>query len=241
MDEPFKRTRYDTEEEWHKLRSQCIGGSDAAAIVGCNPWKTSVDLYKIKKGLITEDDIQNREAVIYGKNTEEPIRNIFAQDYDGILQVNYSKEHLTRNTIPFLGASLDGELNALEDFEFRSFDIRNEAKPFLIKKGMRGILEIKTTEFLSSMSREKWTDKVPQNYYIQTLHYGNVTLWDFVIYKALIRYEYNHNKFTELREYGYLLDESRQADRIDLYNQEWKWWNQYFLINKEPPLTLPSI
>ena len=37
--------------------------------------------------------------------------------------------------------------------------------------GRKGILEIKTTNILQSMQYEKWKDRIPDNYYIQVLHY----------------------------------------------------------------------
>ena len=46
--------------------------------------------------------------------------------------------------------------------------------------GRKGILEIKTTNILQSMQREKWRDQIPDNYYIQVLHYLLVTEYEFV-------------------------------------------------------------
>lgn len=33
-----------TEQEWHRERAKGIGGSDAAAVLGRNPYMTNVDL-----------------------------------------------------------------------------------------------------------------------------------------------------------------------------------------------------
>lgn len=126
MEEAFKRTKFKTKGEWLGLRDKCIGGSDAAAIVGCNPWKTSVELYQQKKGLVITKDISNEWAVKYGNKCEAPIRNIFKADYDGVFKVTHSNEHLTRLDKPYLGASLDGKILVLKDYDFRSYKNENE-------------------------------------------------------------------------------------------------------------------
>ena len=41
--------RLKSHEEWLKHRER-IGGSDAAAIVGMNPYKSNVELWQIKPG-----------------------------------------------------------------------------------------------------------------------------------------------------------------------------------------------
>lgn len=46
-------------EEWLKARTK-IGGSDASAIVGMNPYKTNVDLFKEKAYGIEPEDISDK-------------------------------------------------------------------------------------------------------------------------------------------------------------------------------------
>ena len=48
------------------------------------------------------------------------------------------------------------------------------------------MLEIKTTEIPRSMQREKWQDKIPDNYYIQILHQLLATGWEFAVLLSLI-------------------------------------------------------
>lgn len=236
--EAFKRTKFKKKGEWIGLRQKCIGGSDAAAIVGCNPWKTSVELYYQKKGLVEKPDISNEWAVKYGNTCEPAIRTIFKADYDGIFKVTNTKEHLTRLDKPYLGASLDGEILVLQDHDFRSY--KNEHSKMHLKKGMRGVLEIKTTTALNSMHKETWSEEIPQNYYLQTLHYLNVTKYDFVILVVLIRYEIDGNIFGHYRQYGYMASD-RLIDMEYLEQKEDIWWHDYYLKGVEPPLILPEI
>lgn len=49
-------------EEWLRARTK-IGGSDASAIVGMNPYKTNVDLFKEKAYGIEPEDISDKGSV----------------------------------------------------------------------------------------------------------------------------------------------------------------------------------
>ena len=55
--------------EWLKCRTK-IGGSDAAAILGMNPYKNNVELWEIKTGRAYADDISDKPYVIYGSQME---------------------------------------------------------------------------------------------------------------------------------------------------------------------------
>ena len=50
-----------------------IGGSDAAAALGLNPWRSNLDLWEIKTGRKAAPDISDNERVRYGQNAEEYI------------------------------------------------------------------------------------------------------------------------------------------------------------------------
>ena len=121
-------------EEWLQNRTR-IGGSDASAIVGLNPYKSNTDLWLEKTGQVTSEDISDKPYVKYGTNAEEHLRALFALDFP-----QYEVEYLDNNMFlndkfPFAHASLDGWLTD--------------------KDGRKGILEIKTTEILQSMQKEK--------------------------------------------------------------------------------------
>ena len=46
-----------TREDWLEERKKGIGGSDAATILGLNPYKTSIDLWEEKTGRKDAEDI----------------------------------------------------------------------------------------------------------------------------------------------------------------------------------------
>jgi putative phage-type endonuclease len=69
--------RYDTpREEWLRLRRDGIGGSDALAVLGLDPWKTRMEVYLDKTG----DDRADREqtdGMAWGNYVEGPIAEWF--------------------------------------------------------------------------------------------------------------------------------------------------------------------
>lgn len=161
MNDIFKAYNFENEQQWLKGRMNGIGGSDASAVVGMNPYKSNIDLFEEKIGRVIPKDISDKPCVIYGKKAEECIRELFKLDYPEYQVEHHEFRILQSKDHPFMQASLDGELTDRE--------------------GRKGILEIKTTNILQSMQFEKWKDRIPDNYYIQVLHYLLVTGWQFVV------------------------------------------------------------
>lgn len=210
-----------TREEWLEERKKGIGGSDAATILGLNPYKTNMQLWEEKTGRRQAEDISEKEYVKYGTNAEDLLRELFKLDYP-----KYEVKH-DENTIikhpkyPFLFASLDGTLIDKET-------------------GEMGILEIKTTNILQSMQKEKWKEKIPDNYYCQVLHYLNVTGYSFVILKAQLKYEYDGEIKLDTRHYKILREEVIEDIKM-LEEKEIEFWTKYVETGIRPPLTLPQI
>ena len=204
---------------WLKARTYGIGGSDASAILGMNPYKTNIDLFEEKTGRRIPEDISDKPYVKYGTEAEPLIRALFSLDYPDY-QVEYHENRILRSIrYPFLQASLDGEL----------------ADP----DGRRGILEIKTTNILQSMQREKWKDRIPDNYYIQVLHYLLVTEYQFATLRAHLISEWGNDKRTTVRHYFIEREEVRE-DLDMLLKEEIKFW-QYVESGRKPPLILPEL
>lgn len=207
-------------EEWLEERKKGIGGSDAAVIVGKNPYKTTVDLWEEKLGIKDAEDISDRPYVQYGTNAEEYLRELFKLDFPEY-EVSHEEHSIIKHPkYPFLFASLDGQL------------INKET-------GELGILEIKTSEILKSMQKEKWKDGVPDNYYCQVLHYLNVTGYTFAILKAQLKYNYDGDIKLETRHY-YIDRKDVEDDIKYLEKKEIEFWNKYVETKKAPPLIIPE-
>ena len=205
-------------EEWLKNR-QRIGGSDASAIVGMNPCRSNVDLWKIKTGQLAAEDISEKPYVKYGTQAEQYLRELFALDFPEY-RVFYTENNMClNNKYPFAHASLDGWLAD--------------------QKGRNGILEIKTTEILQSMQKEKWNHRIPDNYYIQLLHYLMVTEFEFAELKAQLKYNFGGEIFLQTKHYHIERDEVEEDIKY-LEAAERKFWQQV-QRKEQPALILPEI
>lgn len=206
-------------EEWLKERAGRIGGSDASAIVGMNPYKSNVELWLEKTGQMVPEDISEKPYVKYGTEAEQHLRELFRLDFPEY-EVFYEENNMWLNDkYPFAHASLDGWLTD--------------------KDGRKGILEIKTTNILQSMQKEKWKDRIPDNYYIQILHYLMVTEFDFAVLKAQLKSEFNGEIYIQTKHY--IIERSEvEADIEFLESSEKRFWKQV-QERKKPALLLPEI
>lgn len=212
------RHQFDSNEEWLENR-RGIGGSDASAVMGLNPYKTNEELWMEKTGRKIPADISDKAYIQYGHDAEPLLRQLFSLDYPEY-RVEYYDNNLIRNErYPWAHASLDGEL--------------------IDRDGRRGILEIKTANILQSMQWGNWREKIPDNYYIQVLHYLLVTEYDFVVLKAQLKSSRNGETYLETRHY---LIEKEQVfeDMAILEKEEEKFWKS-ILKEERPGLILPEI
>lgn len=205
--------------EWLKSRTYGIGGSDASAIVGMNPYKTNIELFEEKTGRRIPEDISGKSYVKYGNDAEPLIRSLFGLDYPEY-EIFYHENRILRNkAYPFLQASLDGEL--------------------VDENGRKGILEIKTSNILQSMQYEKWKDRIPDNYYIQVLHYLLVTGYEFVVLRAHLISEWGRDKRTTVKHY--FIERSEVEDDLRMLLREEKRFWEYVESGRKPPLILPGL
>lgn len=88
MNEPFTIIENRDHASWLKARTYGIGGSDASAIVGKNPYKTNIDLFEEKIGRKIPEDISDKPYVRFGTLAEPHIRAIFALTYEWLDEQN---------------------------------------------------------------------------------------------------------------------------------------------------------
>ncbi|MDR1516460.1 MAG: YqaJ viral recombinase family protein [Synergistaceae bacterium] len=216
--------RSDTKRQaWLAARLNGIGASEASMVIGENPWPgmNNVRLWEIKTGRVEPEDIGHKPYVRYGLEAEKPLRELFALDFPEYA-VTYKAYDLIRNAdFPFIFATLDGKLKHKVT-------------------GARGVLEIKTTEVLNSMAKEKWREGVPQNYYIQILHQLLATGWQFAVLKAQLKYRYDDDTRLTTKHYLWQRDEVK-ADMAHLLEAEIRFWQDYVVPKKRPPLILPDL
>lgn len=166
-----------TEEEWLKLRTTGIGGSDCSAIMGCSPFTTKYDLFMQKTGHTPVEKFSDQMILDAGNKLE----NLVAQAYLFIMNRDaegkedapkcrlISKKVMYQHPLhPVMQADVDRFI------ELTHPDGSKELK----------ILEIKTT---SNYNTDKWfkdgEEIVPPEYELQGRHYMsvmNIEKTDFV-------------------------------------------------------------
>lgn len=207
-------------EEWLEKRKSYIGGSEASCIVGMNPYATNVELWEMKTGRRKAEDISEKSYVKYGTEAEQYLRSLFVLDYPQY-KVEYVENNMWLNSdYPFAHASLDGYLTEKET-------------------GRKGILEIKTTNIIQSIQKEKWKDRIPDNYYIQILHYLMVTGFDFAVLKAQLKYDYDGDIFLTTKHYK--IERAEVLEDIEYLIKAEKQFSEYIKTDMQPPLVLPNI
>ena len=207
-------------EEWLKNRMNGIGGSEISAVVGLNPYLSNIDLWELKTGRRQAEDISDKAYVQYGTQAEMHLRGLFRLDFPQ-LTVDYLDNNSWRNDkYPWAQASLDGWLTD--------------------QQGRRGILEIKTSEVLRSMQKEKWENgKIPQNYYCQVLLYMAVLEADFACIKAQLKTEFDGIPYIQTRHY-FIEREDVQEDIDYLMEAGAAFW-EHVKNDTMPALVLPDL
>ena len=210
--------KFQSRNDWLIGRTAGIGGSDASAVLGENPWKSNLDLWEQKAFGRSAGDISSNERVQYGNDCEDPLRRIYQAKRKN-MEVNYQPDTiLISNEHPEMLYSPDGLLKE-------------------IGTGRNGILEIKTGSILRTLDREKWRDQIPMNYYIQVLHGLNVTGFDFI--ELIAELTYNENS-SQVRIY-HIEREEVQEDLQMIQEEILEFWNAYVIPKREPPLKLPRL
>ena len=143
---PITKVKTANHDEWLKLRSQYIGGSDAAAVVGLNNYASPYSLWAEKTGRVP--GFAGNLATEVGTYLEEFVAQKFAQETGK--KVRKCNASFLNSDYPFAIANIDREV-----------------------VGEDAGLEIKTTD---SLNMKKFKNgEYPANYYCQCVHYMAVT------------------------------------------------------------------
>ncbi len=129
-------------EEWIEHRRLGIGGSDAAAIIGLNPWVAPYTIWASKTGRLPEKE--DNEAMRQGRDLEAYVAERFTEETGK--KVRRKNAILISDEYPFMMANIDRDV-----------------------VGEDAGLECKTT---SMMNLKKFKNgEYPENYYVQCMHY----------------------------------------------------------------------
>lgn len=141
------KTKDMTREDWLTLRKQGIGGSDAGAVCGLNPYVSPMDVYMDKMTEVIPEQDRDNEEMRLGRDLEQYVAERFCEETG--LKVRRSNNMYVHPEYPFMLADVDRLIVGKEN-------------------GLIG-LECKTA---SPYSADKWKDgKVPAHYLAQCYHY----------------------------------------------------------------------
>lgn len=133
--------------KWLEMRKSGIGGSEAAAIVGLNPWKSAFQLWMEKTGQVEPEDLSDNEYVYWGNVLEQAVADRFCELTGKKVQ---RRGMLQDEEYPYMLASVDRMI-----------------------VGENAGLECKTT---NAFNNKAWVDdELPDSYYIQCQWYMMVT------------------------------------------------------------------
>lgn len=207
--------QFRTREEWLKKRVRGIGGSDSSVFVGLNPYKTSTELWREKKGIVQPKELSS-PAIDHG-NDLEPVLRLWFQHSNKEYDVQYQENVILQSK------KYDWQLYSPDGLLFHN------------QLG-KGILEIKTTLIQNANMLEQWSDGIPQQYYVQVLHGLLTTNFDYVVVVVELRFAWNEDK-VEIRKY-LIKREDIEEDLKWLMSKELHNWNEYYVKDKEPPMIL---
>ncbi len=145
-------SQYDPADKagWLKLRLQGLGGSDAAAIMGADPWRSSYDVY--------QDRVAN-EAVEAEFNE--------SAHWGNVLEDIVAKEFATRNNLQLRS------INVVYQHDWYPWMLATIDRMIVGEYGeLVSFLEVKTR---SAYAQHDWENGVPRKVYWQCQHYLAVT------------------------------------------------------------------
>lgn len=136
-------------DQWLELRKTGIGGSDAGAVLGLNPYKSPYALWAEKTGAVEPDDVSTKESVRLGNDLEEYVAKRFTEETGKkVRKENYT---LYNDAFPFALANLDR-----------------------VVVGEKAGLECKTTSSYEVLQKCR-NGEYPDTWYCQMTHYMMVT------------------------------------------------------------------
>lgn len=130
--------------EWHAVRSQGIGGSEVATILGLSPWESAYTLWAKKTGRI-ETSSNSTQAMEWGTRLEPAILDKFADEHPDLI--------------------LRREAGTWQNMD-RAWQIVNPDAIYERPDGTKGLVEVKTARY-----PDAWTDGVPIYYRTQVQWY----------------------------------------------------------------------
>lgn len=142
-----------TREDWLEVRRQGIGGSDASAVCGMNPWVSPTQVWLEKTGRVDGPDLSENESVYWGTQLENVVAQEFAKRTGAWVQRHQAV--IVHPVNPWMIGTVDRLIRPQRG------------------SGEWGVLECKTS---NAFSADQWADdEIPEHYVVQLQHYLAIT------------------------------------------------------------------
>lgn len=175
-------------EEWLELRRNSIGGSDAASAIGVSPWKSPLELYCEKMGLIP--DKETNETMRRGTYLEQYVAERFMEETGK--KVRNDNFMYCDDDFPCLTANIDR-----------------------VVVGENAGLECKTMNDFSSADYDLESGEIPVQYYAQLQHYMMVMGWGYMYIAFSTNFKFVWMKVERNQAY---INDMRQKELDFWYN-----------------------
>lgn len=139
-------------DTWLEARKQGIGGSEAAAVLGVNPYVSPLSLYCRKQGLMPETE--DNERMRWGRQLEQAIAEDYELETGRKLHDPGSFTIYTSTEYPWMIATIDRMIVEADD------------------QDDHGVLQIKTAR---AGERDTWLEEIPLYVQVQVQHEMIVT------------------------------------------------------------------
>ena len=141
----IREISYKDKEEWLELRKKLgVGGSEAGAVIGMNPYKSAYTLWAEKTGRAAE--FEGNLITEVGSYLEAFVAELFERETGK--KVRRKNRILVNDRYPFAFADVDR-----------------------LVVGEKALLEIKTTNSVPIMKQLRNSNEFPEAYYAQVVHY----------------------------------------------------------------------
>jgi putative phage-type endonuclease len=221
-----KDTNYD---EWLAFRQNGLGASDIGTLMGLNPYKSKIELFYQKVGVIPIKQDENI-PMFYGNRLEDFVANMWeyydGEDAESVIK-NFNAGTKLQHCKEVVGYIVNSDYPNLFLSPDRLIVDKETDKVLyggkLIRKNFRGILEVKT---INGFASKQWDNGIPPSYITQLqtylfgleVSYGEIVLFEDGRKLWTIPMEINENLRLQIVEAMNEFMERVHAARLDLEN-----------------------
>lgn len=176
-------------DEWLAFRQNGLGASDIGTLMGLNPYKSKIELFYQKVGVIPIKQDENI-PMFYGNRLEDFVANMWeyydGEDPESVIQ-NFNNGNKLQHCKSITGYILNSDYPHLFLSPDRIIVNKENDKLVyggrLIEKNFKGVLEVKT---INGFASKQWDGGIPPSYVTQlqtylfglNLNYGEIVLFE---------------------------------------------------------------